>query len=241
MANNLPLYTQVAARIKTQIESENYETGDKLPYESWYVEHFGVSRVTVRKAIDELIHEGVIERRPYHGLYVAQRKLKIMQANSPIYSLQSADGTIGDHLLTSKVLSFNEIEATGKLEQLFSWSDSNRTLYHLYILRLSNGEPVVLQHTFLKKAAFPDLDILLLRDYPLYELLEKKYDISIGHVDVSMTVAVPTEEEAALMKMPTINSLLKATDTLYSADGEVIRYSISMYANSVNYNYTLYM
>lgn len=85
------------------------------------------------------------------------------------------------------------------------------------------------------------MDILLLRDYPLYELLEKKYDISIGHVDVSMTVAVPTEEEAALMKMPTINSLLKATDTLYSADGEVIRYSISMYANSVNYNYTLYM
>lgn len=241
MANSIPLYTQIAAKIKNQIETEGYETGEKLPYESWYIEHFGVSRVTVRKAIDELIREGVIERRPYHGLYVSQKKLKIMQANSPIYTLQSADGAIGDHLLTSKVISFSEIEATGKLLQIFSWPTSRRTLYHLYILRLSNGEPVILQNTYLKKDSFPDLDILLLRDYPLYELLEKKYDIAIGHIDVSMTVAVPSDEEAELMKLSTVGQLLKATDTLYSAEGEAIRYSVSLYSNSVNYNYSLYM
>ena len=67
-----PLYLQIAEDIRTKIVNEEYVPDKRLPFESWFMKYYDVSRVTVRNALDELVHQGILERRRHQGLYVPQ-------------------------------------------------------------------------------------------------------------------------------------------------------------------------
>lgn len=239
MTNNhtsLPLYLQIASKIKEQIEFEDYAIGERLPFENWFVEQFHVSRVTVRKALEELIKEGVIERRPHKGLYVTRRPMQITQTNTPIYSYGFLDDNTD---IASKILAFDVIDAAGKLDKIFKCTKEKK-LYYLSVLRLSEEVPFALQSIYLKKELLPELDIFLLKDSPLHVIIEQNYHLTISHMNVSMSITSPTPEQAELLHASPMDSLLQATDTLYLPDNEVIRYGTSIYTKSTHYSYTLY-
>ncbi len=231
----LPLYLQIAAKIRKQIETEDYMAGDRLPFESWYIEHYNVSRVTVRKAIDQLISEGVIERRPYQGLYVSQKEMQ-MHSDSPIYSFGLSDD---DPNITSKIISFDILGASEKLKQIFQYQSEEKT-YYINILRYYNGTPFTIQSVYLNKELLPDLDIFSLKDRPLYEIIEKDYHLAISHLNVTMSISVPTKEQAEWLCVSPLDNLLEATDSLCLSDNQVVRYATSLYTNAIDYNYTVY-
>lgn len=233
--SSLPLYLQIAAKIKKKIEDEGYLEGDRLPFESWFIERYDVSRVTIRKALDQLIQEGIIQRRPHQGLYVAQKEMQ-MNSSSPIYSFGIAeDGTA----ITSKILSFEILNATDKLKSIFKYKSETKS-YYLSILRYYNGKPFTIQSVYLNKELLPDLDIFSLKDTPLYEVIEKKYGLSISHLNVSMSVSVPSKEQAEWLAVSPLDSLLQATDSLYLSDNQVVRYATSLYTKAIDYNYSVY-
>jgi GntR family transcriptional regulator len=66
-----PLYRQVKRELQRQIEAGNYTPGDTLPSESVIAGTFGVSIGTLRRAVDELVHENVLVRRQGRGTFVA--------------------------------------------------------------------------------------------------------------------------------------------------------------------------
>lgn len=233
---SLPLYLQIASKIKQQIEAGDYAVGDRLPFESWYVDHFHASRVTVRKALEELVKEGIIERRPHQGLYVAQKKVQINQENSPIYSYGFMDKIVD---MNSKILTFDTIAASSKLDQIFHCK-KEKELYYFIVIRYNGDTPFALQSIFLKKELLPDLDIFMLKDMPLHKIIEETYQLKIGRINVSMSIATPTEKEAEALQVSPAESLLEAKDTLYLANGEVVRHTKSLYTKSTNYSYTLY-
>ena len=231
----LPLYLQIAGKIKNQITSDDYVAGDRLPFESWFVEHFNVSRVTVRKALDHLIAEGIIERRPYQGLYVTKKEMQ-MHSDSPIYSFGLSDD--GTHI-SSKIISFDILNVTNKLKQIFQYQYETK-MYYLNIMSYYDEKPFTIQSVYLNKELLPDLDIFSLKDRPLYEIIEKDYHLSISHLNVNMSIAVPTKEQAEWLSVSPLDNLLEATDTLYLSDNQVVRYASSLYTNAVDYNYTVY-
>ena len=63
MAENLPVYIQIHDQIKANIENETYKIGDRLPSERELAKQFGVSRMTLRQAIQTLADEGILERK----------------------------------------------------------------------------------------------------------------------------------------------------------------------------------
>ncbi len=230
----LPLYLQIAAKIKEQIEREGYRAGDRLPFENWFVEHYQVSRVTIRKSIDQLISDGIIERRPYHGLYVLKKEATI-HSDSPIYSFGFSED---QSEVTSKILSFEILDIPDRLKEIFHYK-KERKVYFIHILRYYQGAPLTIQAIYLNKELLPDLDIFSLKDTPLYEIIEKTYNLSIHHLSVSMSVSSPTPEQAEWLGASPADSLLQARDTLYLSDNRAVRYAVSLYAKSVNYSYTV--
>ncbi len=232
---SLPLYLQIAAKIKKQIETEDYSVGDRLPFESWFVDYYKVSRVTVRKALDELIKEGIVQRRPYQGLYVSQKEMQ-MYSDSPIYSFGISDDNPD---ITSRIISFDILNVTERLRSIFQYGDETK-VYYLNILRYYNDTPFTIQSVYLNKELLPDLDIFSLKDTPLYEIIEKKYHLSISHLEVTMSISVPSEEQAEWLQVSPLDNLLQATDNLYLTDGRIIRHASSLYTKAVDYNYTVY-
>ena len=71
----IPLYFQIKKDICHQIDTGELKEGDKLPTEYWYRDHYQVSRVTIRRAIEELVNENVLERERKKGAVVAGKKV----------------------------------------------------------------------------------------------------------------------------------------------------------------------
>src|SRR5512136_2286617 len=69
---SVPLYLQVEATLKEMIEDTVFSLGDQIPSERELSEQLGVSRMTVRRAIQNLIDHGLLERRSTNGTYVRQ-------------------------------------------------------------------------------------------------------------------------------------------------------------------------
>lgn len=68
---SIPLYVQVAEDLRDNIRIGKWEEGDKIPTEVDLCSIYGVSRITIRKAIDELVKEGLLYRRRAKGTFVA--------------------------------------------------------------------------------------------------------------------------------------------------------------------------
>ena len=70
-----PLYIQLANEIIQEIESGAYKKGDKLPSEGEFVTRYQVSRVTVRKALEELDKKNFLDKRQGKGTYIHMEKI----------------------------------------------------------------------------------------------------------------------------------------------------------------------
>jgi GntR family transcriptional regulator len=98
----VPYYFQLAGILEQQIVSQAWRPGDRMPSEPELCEHFGVSRSTVRQALERLEHAGLIARRKGYGTYVADTRRRS-------WLLQSAEGFFQDEVerlgsaVTSKV------------------------------------------------------------------------------------------------------------------------------------------
>ena len=73
--STIPLYRQILEGIKQKIEAGELKTGDKLPSEQELMEHYRVSRRTVRTAVDELCSQGCRVRKQGQGTFVSRPKL----------------------------------------------------------------------------------------------------------------------------------------------------------------------
>lgn len=72
------LTKQIANELEEKIQSGQYNIGDKIPTEPELVDHFGVSRNTIRESVQALIHAGLLEARQDDGTYVvAMEKLQV--------------------------------------------------------------------------------------------------------------------------------------------------------------------
>lgn len=70
--NNMPLHEQVKEDILSKIHDATYKHGEKIPSERALSDHYGVSRVTIRNTINNLVHQGVLERRHGSGTFVRE-------------------------------------------------------------------------------------------------------------------------------------------------------------------------
>ena len=101
-------YQQVYKDLKKAIELGELKSGEQLPAEEKLVEKYGVSRVTVRNALDNLVELGLIERMRGKGTFVKKKVLE-KKMNSPI-SFTQTNQMLGN-VSSSKVLEFKLIKA----------------------------------------------------------------------------------------------------------------------------------
>lgn len=71
-----PIYIKIHNSIKEEIEAGKWKIGDRIPAERELAETFGVSRMTLRQAVQTLVDEGILERRVGAGTFVARKKVQ---------------------------------------------------------------------------------------------------------------------------------------------------------------------
>lgn len=228
-----PLYRQIADRIREQIARGELKPGDALPTESALQTEFGVSRVTVRQALRQLVEQQILESIQGSGTYVKEE-----QVNYDIFQLTSFDEKLSDrHVDThSEVLIFEVIPADDFLQQQLQITAQDR-VWHVKRVRYRKQKPMALEETWMPLALFPDLTWQVMENSK-YHFIEEVKKMVIERSEQEIIPLMPTEEMSRLLNISQTKPILEKVSRGYLVDGRVFEYSRNAF-NTDDYKFTL--
>ena len=197
-ASKQPLYDQLVDILTEKIEQE-YRPGDLMPSERELSERYGLSRTTVRLALQELERLGMVVRKHGRGTFVADQSAQVtnlMQA----YSFTDQMRSMG-RVPETTILEFSEIDADKNLAQHMGVRLGDR-LFKLKRLRSADGIPMMVERSFLPVRKFLTLKRPLLDSMPLYEIVENVYHEKIRVAEEEFFASVARPSEAHLLDIP---------------------------------------
>lgn len=166
LGSKLSLTYQLMMIIKRNIVSNNLKPGSQLPTEEEFCNAYNISRSTVRNALSELEEEGLIDRVRGKGTFISTSKLR--RKMEQVYSFTHEMMALG-LAPSSKILEFEKIES-GDMSRIFRISPHD-LLYHIMRVRMANGEPLLLETTYVPIKYYGGLTREKLENNSLYDLL----------------------------------------------------------------------
>lgn len=232
-SNMGPKFKQIKEDIVDDILSGVYEPGDMIPSQSNYANKYNVSRLTVRKAIDDLVDKGILKPEKGKGTYVQEIATKT-------YSYRRLAG------FSSNVIS-NKVEMTSKVVNIGETRADKRLATHLQIneqsqvivierQRYINGICVSFQKSFLAKERVEDIDFIAedLNHNSLYEVLKTKACITLSYVDECFRAIRCSSLMSSYFKVEEGDPLLYIVRITYSSDNIPIEYCQNYESSDVN-------
>lgn len=223
--SSVPLYYQLKERIREQIEAGILKPGDKIPSERELSLAYGMSRMTVRQGLTELVNEGLLYREQGKGTFVSLPKISqgLMKLTSFTEDMLRRGLQPG-----GRVLSLEVVEATPRLAGILVLPEDRR-IYRLERLRLADGHPMALEITHLPYHVFPDLMREELGHRSLYAILETKYGVKVQRAIQSLEPVVANHYEAEILGVAPGAPLLLMERTTYDVSDRPIEYVKSLY------------
>jgi GntR family histidine utilization transcriptional repressor len=170
MVVQLFAYEQVKAFIKTRITSGVWKPGDAVPSETALMAQFGISRMTVNRALRELVTEGMVTRIQGSGTRVAE--LHRISSRLTIRDIKDEVEERG-HLHASRVLLVATEKATLPLAKMLGLRSGSK-VFHTILVHLENGIPIQHEDRYVNPLAAPDfLQTDFNRSTPAHHLLTR--------------------------------------------------------------------
>lgn len=169
----VPLYQQIYEDIKSSIESGKYKEGDKLPTEQELSEKYGVSRITIRRAIGDLCANEYLLSRQGVGTFVSHTHIfrQIRRSGARVQTFtdicRENGMTAGAHLLERQIVPARDEETQ------FLGLEEPRLLIYTKRVRTANGMPVYEENVFVPYLEFRQLMEVPLDDVSIFGVLEQ--------------------------------------------------------------------
>ncbi|MBC7099301.1 GntR family transcriptional regulator [Candidatus Bipolaricaulota bacterium] len=214
------LYARIKDWLRLEIEAGRYRPGDRIPTEHELMERFGVSRATVRHAIQELVLEGWLYRVQGSGTFVARPKYR--QTLSRLTSFSEDMQLLG---LTprARLLQFQVEEARPPVAEALGIPPGSQVL-RIERLRYADDEPMAINLSILPRELLPDLNPAELEGKSLYGILEKKYGFILSRAEQTLEPALADEYTAKLLEVPVGSPLLLVEGVVYLKNGVPIEW-----------------
>ena len=203
---------------------ESLAVGAAIPSERQLSVDLGVSRLTVRAALDELVREGYLVRRRGAGTFVAEPKVaKGMDASSFSDDMRARGLTPA-----SRTIELRVVPAGARLGRLLHVSPSE-PIVSAKRLRLADGEPMAIELLNVRAALVPGLSAADLEENSFYELLVDRYSIEIAGGTQTVEPTVTNDEESTALGVPLHSPALLFERVTRSTTGDVVEFTTSTY------------
>ena len=222
------VYEQTQQSILDLIERKNYVAGDRIPSERDLAERCGVHRATVRRALENLIELGILEKRGTSGTYipapVVRRPISRTALSHSISEIvRECGGEPG-----GKLLFFEENLASPRLSERLG-VEVGEPLFAIKRLRTVTDLPFCLETTWIPCRLVPDLiadDVL--GNTSFYSLLNDRYGIEIGTSEATIHSATIGSKDAGLLNMRTGEAALVVNSVTSDKSGRKVEYLSSL-------------
>ncbi len=214
--NGIPLYLQLKEYLLKSIETE-YRPGDRLPSEGEIERQYGVSRITVRKAIEELAREGIVSKKQGKGTFVMEPKV-LYDAN-----------TIGS--LTQRLAKENRQLSTRSIEYILITDEHHvkdmlgcKRLLLIKRFRVLDGKPFAIMHNYICADRVPQIESRFTIE-SLYTFYQETYGIVFAKAEEIVEARAATREQARMLEIEENAPLLSLQRLSFGPDGEAIEFS----------------
>ncbi|WP_066890207.1 GntR family transcriptional regulator [Clostridium nigeriense] len=232
--SQIPLHYQIYTDILEKIKNKEYKVNDKLPSEKELQDMYGVSRITVRRAMEDLQREGYAAKYRGIGTVVCKPKKNF---NLRMLSSFSEDNEKYGEKASSILVKFQELIADQRISDLLNLNSSEK-IFYIERIRLSGDTVIGLHKAYIKK-----LNNLTLKeddfkeDTSLYKLLKDK-GIKIDHAEEKLEAKISNEELNKILKVDNIIPIFYKERLTYDSNNRPVEY-VEMYYNADMYEYSV--
>jgi len=224
LAGSQPLHDQVREAIAAQIRSGVIPPGARLQSERDLADQMGVSRVTVRRALDALADDGLVRAAHGSGRFVSDTAL----AEPPNALLSFTElGAERGLRATSKVLRSHVRPATLEEAEVFGVAPG-ADIFELERLRMLDGVAVALDHTRIPLALAPGLATIDFQTASLYAVLDEA-GAGLVRADYTTEAVAADESNARQLGVAPASPLLLATTRSYDVSDRVVELGETTY------------
>ncbi len=219
-----PLYQQLQRALRGAIENGIIGPDDALPPERDLAEMLGVSRITVRKAIDELVEDGLLIRKQGSGTFVSNRVEKNFAKLTSFSEDMRARGR------EPRSVWLNRAEGTVTPEESLTLRSSPGTpVFRFHRIRYADDAPMALEYATVIASCLTSLETV---ESSLYEALERTGNRPVRALQRLRAVLL-TAEQAKLLKAQEGEAGLLVARVGYLKDGRAVEYSQSYYRGEI--------
>ena len=198
--------------------------GAAIPPERDLALELRVSRMTLRRALDDLVVEGRLVRRQGSGTFVGEAKISHRLRMISFSEDMKARG----HVPGSRTLSISTIVAGARLGRRLNVSPSDRVI-QIVRLRLADNQPMAIETLHVPHSMVPDLTGDELEDASFYELLERRFGIVVESGIQTIQPTVTTETESAILRVPLNSPAFLFEHSSLATTGETVEYVRSVF------------
>lgn len=227
----VPLYEQLKMALRERLESQIFAPGERMPSEAELCDKYGVSRITVRRAVEELVEEGYLERRQGKGTFVAQSRSMV--------AVMSLDGSASEGFSdryksrqSSVIISKKEYPANSQ-ERKWLKLEEEDTVLVLTRQILLDGKPWMIDRATYPAKRFPGMFDKIGNNTSTYEVMRRDYGVQMSKARRAVTLVYATNEQGKLLCCAPGTPLFKRFKAVYDEQDGPVHLS-STYVNAEN-------
>ena len=220
-----PRYWVIAEALRHRIQDGKLPPHSQLPAETELAEEFGVARMTLRRALNELVEAGLLYRVHGRGTFVADGTIQQDLNRLTSFSEEMAAQGLSAE---SKVLSMETIEPPRDVASRLGLT-AGEQVHKLMRLRQVDGHPVGLQVSFLPVRLLPGFKPEILVGGSIYRTIEERYKLVIGRGEQVIQAVAPSATEVRLLGIAPHVPVLKIARTTYLQDGRPVEFAVAWY------------
>jgi GntR family transcriptional regulator len=234
MANDsalrIPLYIQVREKLRKDLEQTG--SGELIAPEAMLEARFAVSRITIRKAIDDLVSEGLLVRKQGRGTFREIPKMVPERNNITSWTTQMKEMGFLTQTTQHEVA---EIPPPQKIAHLLSL-EPGQMVIQIRRTRLANGSPLTLMVNYLPSALVPGFADTEMHGESLYEVLRLQYGLSPTEAVDTVETRPASETESERLKIDAWEPVLVVTRLSYLSDRRPLEVSVAV-SGGARYEY----
>jgi GntR family transcriptional regulator len=225
----IPRYYQLKEILEKRIQAGEFQAGDKFPTDDELCQEYGLSRGTVRRAVEMLIGAGLLRREQGRGTF-----LNSPQQSPVFFRLANFDEEMKSRGWTpsTSLISRRAFPAAGEVAKQLQVPVGEKTI-EIIRLRMADGRPIAYETRYLSYNTCPQLLEEDLENQSIHSLLIDKYTIPLVRACYTIEARVLSQQEAKFLQVETDSAGFVIERVTYTTDDKPVTWYRTVYRGDV--------
>lgn len=225
-------YEAIAKELRDDIVNGVYSPGQQLALEKEMCEQYGVSRITIKRAVDELVKQGLVVKRRGSGTFVKSLEDQDVKELGMANQFNGFAATFKGRDVGTQVLKFDIVHPEKEVAAKLQITEDD-FIYDIIRVRSLDGEPIVVEYTQMPIQLIPGLKRHVLEN-SIYSFIEGDLKLKIQSAHRTVRAVMPTDEEKQELAIEGVLPLLEVEQVAFLDDGRPFEFSIAHHRGDRN-------